>query len=158
MPGTPEETTMPRKNAPGRVQRAATAHEPAAAETVSQKPDFAAPQQNGLDASESGVTRVSNRESRKEITMDQKTVFTQMQQFGSEWLKLVAEGTNRFTATLAEVEKIEKQGVAQVVSAVDEAGRVAKEAINASEQISAQWRKAVNEYAQRTLELLTPKN
>jgi hypothetical protein len=92
------------------------------------------------------------------MTMDQKTVFTQMQQYGSEWLKLVAESTNRFTAALAEVEKIEKQGVAQAVSAVDEAGRVAKEAINASEQISAQWRKAVNEYAQRTLELLTPKN
>jgi len=95
---------------------------------------------------------------RKEIAMDQKTVFAQMQQFGTEWLKLVSEGTNRFTLALAEVEKIEKQGVAQVVSAVDEAGRVAKEAINASEQISAQWRRAVNEYAQRTVELLTPKN
>lgn len=90
--------------------------------------------------------------------MDQKTVFAQMQHFGSEWLKLVAEGTNRFTVALSEVEKIEKQGAAQAVSAVDEAGRVAKEAINASEQISAQWRKAVNEYAQRTLELLSPKN
>lgn len=90
--------------------------------------------------------------------MDQKTVFTQMQQFGTEWIKLVAESTTRFTAALAEVEKIEKQGVAQAVSAVDEAGRVAKEAINASEQMSAQWRKAVNEYAQRTLELLNTKN
>jgi hypothetical protein len=90
--------------------------------------------------------------------MDQKTVFTQMQQLGSEWLKLVTEGSNRFTAALAEVEKIEKQGVAQAVSAVDEAGRVTKEAINAGEQISAQWRKAVNEYTQRTLEMLTPKN
>ena len=90
--------------------------------------------------------------------MDQKTVFTQVQQLGSEWLKLVTEGTNRFTAALAEVEKIEKQGVAQAVSAVDEAGRVAKEAINAGEQISAQWRKAVNEYTQRTLEMLSPKN
>ena len=90
--------------------------------------------------------------------MDQKTVFTQMQQFATEWIKLVAESTNRFSAALAEVEKIEKQGVAQAVSAVDEAGRVAKEAINASEQMSAQWRKAVNEYAQRTLELLSTKN
>ena len=90
--------------------------------------------------------------------MDQKTVFTQMQQLGTEWLKLVTEGTNRFTAALAEVEKIEKQGVAQAVSAVDEAGRVAKEAISAGEQISAQWRKAVNEYAQRTIELLSSKN
>ena len=33
-----------------------------------------------------------------------------------------------------------------------------QEAINASEQISAQWRKAMNEYAQRTVELLSPKN
>jgi len=90
--------------------------------------------------------------------MDQKTVFSQMQQFGTEWFKLFTESTNRFTAALAEVEKYEKQCVAQAVSAVDEAGRVAKEAIGATEQISAQWRKAVNEYAQRTLEMLTPKN
>ena len=90
--------------------------------------------------------------------MDQKTVFTQMQQFGSEWLKLVTEGTNRFTAALAEAEKYEKQGIAQAVSAVDEAGRVAKEAINAGEQISAQWRKAAAEYAQRTVELLSSKS
>ena len=90
--------------------------------------------------------------------MDQKTVFSQMQQFGAEWLKLVADQTNRFTAALAEAEKYEKQGVAQVVSAVDEAGRVAKEAINAGEQFSAQWRKAMSEAAQRTLDLVTPKN
>ena len=90
--------------------------------------------------------------------MDQKTVFTQLQQFGAEWLKLVADQTSRFTAALAEAEKYEKQGVAQVVSAVDEAGRVAKEAINAGEQLSAQWRKNINEATQRTLELLTPKN
>jgi hypothetical protein len=90
--------------------------------------------------------------------MDQKTVFSQMQQFGAEWLKLVADQTNRFTAALAEAEKYEKQGVAQVVSAVDEAGRVAKEAINAGEQLSAQWRKAMSEAAQRTLDLVTPKN
>lgn len=90
--------------------------------------------------------------------MDQKTVFTQMQQFGTEWLKLVTESTHRFTAALAEVEKFEKQGVAQAVSAVEEAGRVAKEAITATEQVSAQWRKAMNEAAQRTVELLSPKN
>ncbi len=81
-----------------------------------------------------------------------------MQQFGNEWLKLMAESTTRFTAALAEVEKFEKQGVAQAVTAVDEAGRVAKEAITAGEQFSAQWRKAMNEAAQRTVELLTPKN
>jgi hypothetical protein len=90
--------------------------------------------------------------------MDQKTVFSQMQQFGSEWLKLMSESTNRFTAALAEVEKFEKQGVAQAVTAVEEAGRVAKEAITAGEQFSAQWRKAMNEAAQRTVELITPKN
>jgi len=56
------------------------------------------------------------------------------------------------------VEKFEKQGVSQAVTAVEEAGRVAKEAINAGEQLSAQWRKAMNEAAQRTVELITPKN
>jgi len=120
--------------------------------------NFAALQRKSLDSRAGSVTRMVIPDFRKELAMDQKTVFAQMQQFGTEWLKLVSEGTNRFTLALAEVEKIEKQGVAQVVSAVDEAGRVAKEAINASEQISAQWRRAVNEYAQRTVELLTPKN
>ena len=48
--------------------------------------------------------------------MDQKTVFSQMQQFGNEWLKLMSESTTRFTAALAEVEKFEKQGVAQAVT------------------------------------------
>jgi hypothetical protein len=90
--------------------------------------------------------------------MDQKTIFSQMQQFGTEWLKLVTESTNRFSAALAEAEKYEKQGVAQAVSAVDEAGRVAKEAISAGEQLSATWRKNINEATQRTLDLLTPKN
>ena len=90
--------------------------------------------------------------------MDQKTAFSQLQQFGTEWVKLVADQTTRFTAALAEAEKFEKQGVAQAVSAVDEAGRVAKEAISASEQISAQWRKVMAEGAQRTLDLLSSKN
>jgi len=89
--------------------------------------------------------------------MDTKTVFSQVQQMGQEWIKLVTEQTSRFTAALAEAEKFEKQGVAQAVSAVDEAGRVAKEAINAGEQFTAQWRKAVTETAQRTLELLNPR-
>ena len=107
---------MARKNVPGRVRRAPAPGEPAAAQIVPQKPDFAAVQHNGLDTPDPGVTRVGNRDARKEMTMDQKTVFTQMQQFGTEWLKLVTEGTNRFTAALAEVEKIEKQGIAQAVS------------------------------------------
>jgi hypothetical protein len=119
---------------------------------------FAAPQQKRLDSPRAGVTRGENPDVPEEKTMDQKTVFTQMQQIGNEWLKLVAESTTRFTAALSEVEKFEKQGVAQAATAVDEVSRVAKEAITASEQISAQWRKAMNEYAQRTVELLSPKN
>lgn len=120
---------------------------------------FAAPQQNRLDTPETGVIRRENRAPPEEkITMDQKTVFSQMQQLGTEWMKLMSESTSRFTAALAEVEKFEKQGVAQAVTAVEEAGRVAKEAITAGEQLSAQWRKAMNEAAQRTVELITPKN
>src|SRR5215468_3941893 len=149
---------MTRKNGPGRDRRPVTHTGPAPVEVSPDRPDFAAVQQKSLDTPPRGVTRGANPDSRQETTMDQKTVFTQMQQFGNEWLKLVAESTNRFTAALAEVEKFEKQGVAQAVSAVDEAGRVAKEAINAGEQLSAQWRKSVNEAAQRTLELLSPKN
>ena len=90
--------------------------------------------------------------------MDQKTIFSQMQHFGSEWLKLMADTTSRVASELAETEKFEKHGINRALSAVDEASRVAQEAINATEELSAQWRKAVSEYAQRTLDLLTPKN
>jgi hypothetical protein len=92
----------------------------------------------------------------EEKNMDEKTVFSQAQQFGAEWLKLVAEQTGRITATLAEVEKLEKQGVANAVSMVEEAGRVAKQALGTGEQVSAQWRKAFQDAAERTVELLTP--
>jgi hypothetical protein len=88
--------------------------------------------------------------------VDQQTVFSQMQQFGNEWLKLVAEQTNRVTAAMAEIEKLEKRSLAQAVSFVDEAGRVAKESLTAAEQFNAHWRRAVQDVAQRTLELLTP--
>src|SRR5690242_21726131 len=136
---------MPQKNASGRVRRSTARAKSARLHSA----DFAAAQQSALDSARPGVTRVGNPAFREEMIMDQKTVFSQMQQFGSEWLKLVTESTNRFTAALAEVEKYEKQGVAQAVSAVDEAGRVAKEAINASEQLSNQWRKSINEAAHR---------
>jgi hypothetical protein len=131
---------------------------PAAVEQETVPVRIAAAQHNRLDTPPAGVTRGPNRTPGQETTMDQKTVFTQMQQFGSEWMKLMSESTSRFTAALAEVEKFEKQGVAQAVTAVEEASRVAKEAITAGEQISAQWRKSMNEYAQRTLDLITPKN
>jgi hypothetical protein len=88
--------------------------------------------------------------------MDQQTVFSQMQQFGNEWFKLVAEQTTRVTEALAELENIQKRGLAQAASFVDEAGRVAKESLSTAEQFSAQWRKAMQEATQRTLELLTP--
>src|SRR5215813_10486398 len=149
---------MPRKNDPGRARRPAPGSRPEQADDIALAADFVAVQQKSLDSPPPGVTRGTDRAFREERTMDQKTVFTQLQQFGTEWLKLVADQTNRFTAALAEAEKYERQGVAQAVSAVDEAGRVAKEAINAGEQFSAQWRKAMNEAAQRTLDLITPKN
>ncbi len=90
--------------------------------------------------------------------MDQKNVFSQVQQLGSSWLKLMAESTTKFAAELAEVEKFEKHGVARAMSAVDEVSRIAKEAINATEELSAQWRKAVSDYAERTLDLIAPKD
>jgi hypothetical protein len=87
--------------------------------------------------------------------MSEKTVISQMQQFGGEWLKLVAESTN---LALADAEKFEKQSIAQFASAVDAAGRVAKEAISTGEQFRAHWRETLNEYAQRTLDLVNAKN
>ena len=89
--------------------------------------------------------------------MDQKAFFEQAQQMGNEWLKLVTEQTQRFTVALGEVEKLEKKAIAQAVSAIEESGRVAKEALAASEQFSAQWRKSAQEAAERAVELFTPK-
>jgi hypothetical protein len=88
--------------------------------------------------------------------MDQQAVFAQMQQFGNEWFKLVAEQTTRVTAALAEFENIQKRGLAQAATFVDEAGRVAKESLATAEQLSAQWRRAMQDATQRSLELLTP--
>ena len=71
--------------------------------------------------------------------MDQQTVFSQMQQFGNEWFKLVAEQTTRVTSALAELENLQKRSLAQAATFVDEAGRVAKESLATAEQFSAQW-------------------
>jgi hypothetical protein len=87
--------------------------------------------------------------------MEQKSLFSRVQQFGAEWLKLVAESTN---LALADAEKFERQSVAQLATVVDAAGRVAKEAITTSEQFRSHWREAVTEYAQRTLDLVNAKN
>jgi predicted AAA+ superfamily ATPase len=87
--------------------------------------------------------------------MDQKAFFEQAQQFGNEWLKLVTEQTQRFTVALGEAEKLEKRAMAQAVSAIEESGRVAKEALVASEQLTAQWRKSAQDAAQRAVELFT---
>ena len=88
--------------------------------------------------------------------MDQKAFFEQAQQMGNEWLKLVSEHTQRFTAALGEVEKLEQRAVAQAVSAIEESGRVAKQTLATSEQLSAQWRKSAQDAAQRAVELFTP--
>jgi hypothetical protein len=88
--------------------------------------------------------------------MDSQTVYSQMQQFGNEWLKLVAEQASRVTAALTELESLQKRSLAQAASFVDEAGRVAKESISTAEQFSAHWRRAMQDATQRTIELLTP--
>jgi hypothetical protein len=118
--------------------------------------DFAAPQQKAVDDVQAIV--VAAAKTPQENTMENKNFFSHVQQMGNEWAKLMTESASRFSANLEEFHKLEKQGVAKALSAVDEAGRVAKEAINVSEQISAQWRKAAAEYTQRTLDLITPKN
>jgi hypothetical protein len=94
----------------------------------------------------------------EETTVEDKNLFSHMQQMNKEWTKLVTESATRFQAGFDDVQKLEKQGIAKALSAVDEAGRLAKEAITLTEQLSAQWRKSVTEYTQRTLDLITPKN
>ena len=89
--------------------------------------------------------------------MSQSNVFSQVQQFGAGWIKLWADSATKL-AELAQVDKFEKQGVATAHSAVDEAGRLAKEVIASAESLSAQWRKTVTSYAERTLDLVGSKD
>lgn len=115
-------------------------------------------QQKSIDDAPAAALAAHQANSQKETTMNDKQFFSHMQQAGNDWLKLMTDSAARFTASLGEVQKLEQQGVAKAISAVDEASRVAKEAINLTEQLSAQWRKAVTDYAQRTLDLVSPKN
>ncbi len=115
-------------------------------------------QQKSIDDAPAAALAAHQANSQKETTMNDKQLFSHMQQAGNDWLKLMTDSAARFTASLGEVQKLEQQGVAKAISAVDEASRVAKEAINLTEQLSAQWRKAVTDYAQRTLDLVSPKN
>ncbi len=94
----------------------------------------------------------------KEKIMDQNTLFSQMQQYGLEWVKMMTEATSRVTAELAQAQKLEKQAFTRAASAIDEASRVAKSALNTCETLTTEWHKAVNEYTQRALDLVTPKN
>ena len=123
-----------------------------------QSPEFAAPQQKVIDDVPAAALAGQKSNSQQETTMDNKQFFSHVQQAGNDWLKLVTESATRFTANLGEMQKLEQQGVAKALSAVDEASRVAKDAITMTEQLSAQWRKAMTDYAQRTLDLIAPKN
>lgn len=122
----------------------------------------AATQQKVVDEQNAVAIVAAKTTSQTETKMENKNFFSHvqqnMQQMGNEWVKLMTESATRFTANLEEMHKLEKQSVAKAMSVVDEAGRVAKEAINMTEQFSAQWRKAMTEYTQRTLDLITPKN
>ena len=85
-----------------------------------------------------------------------KTVTTQVQQFTSEWNKIVAEQVARVETGLTEFAKLESKALAQAATGVEEAGRIAKETMALAEKASAEWRKLFLDATRRAASIVTP--
>ena len=85
-----------------------------------------------------------------------KTAASQVQQFTTEWSKVVAEQVARVESGLGELAKIESKTLAQAATSVEEAGRIAKESMAIAEKASAEWRKLFLDATRRAAAILTP--
>ena len=71
--------------------------------------------------------------------------------------KLIAEQTARFEAAVAEMNKLQSKGVAQINEFVEGATRVAQEQIAFAEQLGSEWRKLVLSATRNAADLFAPK-
>jgi hypothetical protein len=81
---------------------------------------------------------------------------SQVQQFTTEWTKLVADQVARMESGLGELTKLENKTVAQAVNGFEEAGRYAKESLAIAEKATAEWRRLMLEATKRVAAIVAP--
>jgi len=79
---------------------------------------------------------------------------SQVQQFTGEWNKVVAEQVTRVEAGVTELAKLVAMTLAQAVTSLGEAGRIAKESATFIEKASAEWRKLFLDTTRRAAAIL----
>ena len=89
--------------------------------------------------------------------MAEATKVSQVQQFSSEWEKLLNAQVANVESFFAEVGKLESKGLAQLLGSWDEAGKYVKESVALTERVGGEFRKAALEATKRAAQLLTPK-
>jgi hypothetical protein len=81
---------------------------------------------------------------------------SQVQQFSTDWTKIVADQMGRVEAGLGELAKLESKTMAQAVSGLEESARYARESLAFAEKASAEWRKLVLDATRRTASFFSP--
>lgn len=81
---------------------------------------------------------------------------SQVQQFTTEWNRLVTDQVARMESGLGELAKLENKTVAQAVNGFEEAGRYAKESLAIAEKATAEWRKLMVEATKRAAAIIAP--
>lgn len=71
--------------------------------------------------------------------------------------KVIADQTARFEAAVANLGKIQSQGIAQAQAYFENASRVAQEQIAFAEQLGGEWRKIVLAATRSAADLFAPK-
>jgi hypothetical protein len=88
--------------------------------------------------------------------MADQTKNSQVQQFTTEWSRVMAEQVSRVESGLGELAKLETKTVAQTVTGLEEAGRYAKESLAFAEKASAEWRKLMLDATRRAAAIFAP--
>ncbi|MBI5545787.1 MAG: hypothetical protein HY901_18005 [Deltaproteobacteria bacterium] len=73
------------------------------------------------------------------------------------WAKMMTEQSQRITAIVDEMAKLESRGMEQFRVAIEESTRLTKSALEYQAQLAGEWRKMAVEAARRSVEMITPK-
>jgi hypothetical protein len=81
---------------------------------------------------------------------------SQMQQVSQFWQKAVADQLSLVESFYEQLGKVQGSGISQINSNIDDATRLAKQAVAQGEQLVGQWQKLVLETARRATEAVAP--
>jgi hypothetical protein len=81
---------------------------------------------------------------------------SQMQQVSQFWQKAVADQLSLVESFYEQLGKVQGSGISQINSNIDDATRLAKQAVAQGEQLVGQWQKLVLETARRATEAVGP--